>query len=83
VDEVIQSFFGLSFDGTKVAVAMPNGTTPNLKLTLTQWEEFCEDYGFEYIDTEDPRPSVRKLAQESVMSPPIGKPPNIVAIFLT
>jgi hypothetical protein len=77
VEAVIDRWFGLSFDGTKLAIAMPNGTTPNLKRTLTEWEEFCDEYAFEYIDTEDPRPSVRKLAQKSVINPPIGKPSKI------
>jgi hypothetical protein len=54
VDAVIDRWFGLSFEGSKLAVAMPNGSTPNLKKTEQEWEEFFQGFFFEYIDCENP-----------------------------
>ncbi len=43
---------GLSWDGVCLAVAMPQSTTPYLEKSDEEWEELCQEYGFEYVDFE-------------------------------
>jgi hypothetical protein len=75
VEAVIDRWFGLSFEGSKLAVAMPHGTTLNLKKTEQEWEEFCQEYFFEYIDSEDPLGEILPADTRNNSSPPpIGEP---------
>ncbi|TID18873.1 hypothetical protein E6O75_ATG05994 [Venturia nashicola] len=50
IADVIKKACGYSWDGTCLAVAMPQGITPHLQLDGEEWEDFCRELGFEYVD---------------------------------
>lgn len=50
IADVIKKACGYSWDGTCLAVGMPQGITPHFKLDDEGWEEFCRELGFEYVD---------------------------------
>jgi hypothetical protein len=52
VAEVAKEGCGYSWDGVCLAVAMPQSTTPYLEKSFDEWEEFCQEFGFEYVDFE-------------------------------
>ncbi|OWP02249.1 hypothetical protein B2J93_1037 [Marssonina coronariae] len=52
VSEVIKEGCGLMWDGVCLAVAMPQSTTPCLEKSGEEWEEVCQEYGFEFVDFE-------------------------------
>jgi hypothetical protein len=52
VAEVVKEGCGLSWDGVCLAVAMPQTTTPYLEKSFNEWEDICQDFGFEFIDFE-------------------------------
>lgn len=43
---------GYSWDGVALAVAMPQSTTPYLEMKDEEWEDVCQEFGFEYVDFE-------------------------------
>lgn len=43
---------GLGWDGVCLAVAMPQSTTPYLEKSFEEWEETCQEFGFEFVDFE-------------------------------
>lgn len=52
VAEVVKEGCGLMWDGACLAVGMPQSTTPYLEKTFDEWEELCQEYGFEFVDFE-------------------------------
>ena len=52
VGEVVKEGCGYSWDGVCLAVAMPQSTTPYLEKSFDEWEDFCQEFGFEFIDFE-------------------------------
>ncbi|TVY20178.1 Increased recombination centers protein 6 [Lachnellula arida] len=52
VAEVVKEGCGYSWDGACLAVAMPQSTTPFLEKSFEEWEELCQDHGFEFVDFE-------------------------------
>ena len=50
VAEVVREGCGYSWDGVCLAVAMPQSTTPYLEMGSQEWEDLCQDHGFEFID---------------------------------
>jgi hypothetical protein len=50
IAHVIKNACGYSWDGTCLAIGMPQGIKPHLQLDDEEWEEFCRDLGFEYVD---------------------------------
>lgn len=52
VAEVVKEGCGLSWDGVCLAVAMPQSTTPFLEKNFDEWEEICQEFGFEFVDFE-------------------------------
>ncbi|QDS77449.1 hypothetical protein FKW77_006857 [Venturia effusa] len=50
IADVIRKACGYSWDGTCLAVGMPQGITPHFQLDDEEWEEFCRELGFEYVD---------------------------------
>jgi hypothetical protein len=52
VAEVVKEGCGYSWDGVCLAVAMPQSTTPYLEKSFDEWEELCQEFGFEYVDFE-------------------------------
>jgi len=52
IANAIQKACGYSWDGTCLAIAMPQSLTPHLPLTHEEWEDMCREHGFEYIDSE-------------------------------
>jgi len=52
VAEVVKEGCGLMWDGVCLAVGMPQSTTPYLEKTFDEWEELCQEYGFEFVDFE-------------------------------
>ncbi|KAL5329154.1 hypothetical protein ACEPPN_002664 [Leptodophora sp. 'Broadleaf-Isolate-01'] len=52
VAEVVKEGCGLMWDGVCLAVGMPQSTTPYLEKSFDEWEELCQEYGFEYVDFE-------------------------------
>ncbi|PBP27977.1 alpha and gamma adaptin binding protein p34 [Diplocarpon rosae] len=52
VSEVVKEGCGLMWDGVCLAVAMPQSTTPYLEKSCEEWEEVCQEYGFEFVDFE-------------------------------
>ncbi|RAL59798.1 hypothetical protein DID88_000427 [Monilinia fructigena] len=43
---------GYTWDGVCLAVAMPQSTTPYLEKSFDEWEELCQEHGFEFVDFE-------------------------------
>ncbi|CZT40774.1 uncharacterized protein RSE6_00425 [Rhynchosporium secalis] len=52
VAEVVKEGCGLMWDGVCLAVGMPQSTTPYLEKSFDEWEELCQEYGFEFVDFE-------------------------------
>lgn len=52
VAEVVKEGCGFSWDGVCLAVAMPQSTTPYLEKSFDDWEDLCQEVGFEFIDFE-------------------------------
>lgn len=52
ISDVIERACGYSGDTVCLAVAMPQSTTPYLEKASDEWEELCNEYGFEYVDSE-------------------------------
>ncbi|KAF7900099.1 hypothetical protein EAF00_004435 [Botryotinia globosa] len=52
VAEVVKEGCGYTWDGVCLAVAMPQSTTPCLEKSFDEWEELCQEHGFEFIDFE-------------------------------
>ncbi|KAF7871959.1 uncharacterized protein EAF02_009064 [Botrytis sinoallii] len=52
VAEVVKEGCGYTWDGVCLAVAMPQSTTPYLEKSFDEWEELCQEHGFEFIDFE-------------------------------
>jgi hypothetical protein len=52
VAEVVKDGCGYSWDGVCLAVAMPQSSTPYVEKSFDEWEELCQDFGFEFVDFE-------------------------------
>ena len=52
VSEVVKEGCGYSWDGVCLAVAMPQSITPFLEKSLGDWEDLCQEFGFEFVDFE-------------------------------
>jgi hypothetical protein len=52
VSEVVKEGCGYSWDGVCLAVAMPQSTTPYLEKSFNDWEDLCQEFGFEFVDFE-------------------------------
>ncbi|KAL2075777.1 hypothetical protein VTL71DRAFT_720 [Oculimacula yallundae] len=52
VAEVVKEGCGLMWDGVCIAVGMPQSTTPYLEKSFEEWEELCQEFGFEFVDFE-------------------------------
>lgn len=52
VGEVVKEGCGLNWDGVCLAVAMPQSVTPFLEKIFDEWEEICQEFGFEFVDFE-------------------------------
>jgi hypothetical protein len=50
IQAVIEKAAGYGWDGTLLAVGMPQSTTPRLQMTFEEWDDVCGEYNFEYID---------------------------------
>lgn len=44
---------GYSWEGVCLAVSCKNSQTPLLALAKGEWEDICQDHGFEYVDLEE------------------------------
>lgn len=52
VAKVIEAACGFSDDQVRLAVAMPQSTTPYLEKSAEDWDDLCMEYGFEFVDSE-------------------------------
>lgn len=52
VAEVVKEGCGYTWDGVCLAVAMPQSTTPYLEKSFDEWEDLCQEHGFEFVDFE-------------------------------
>ncbi|EHL00389.1 putative Small nuclear ribonucleoprotein Sm D3 [Glarea lozoyensis 74030] len=52
VQEVVKEGCGYSWDGVCLAVGMKQSITPFLDISHEDWEDTCQDHGFEFIDFE-------------------------------
>lgn len=52
VAKVIEAACGYSDDQVRLAVAMPQSTTPYLDKSAEDWDDSCMEYGFEFVDSE-------------------------------
>lgn len=52
VAEVVKEGCGYAWDGVCLAIAMPQSTTPYLDKSFEEWEEICQESGFEFVDFE-------------------------------
>lgn len=52
IQNVVEKGCGASWDGICLAVAMPQSTTPHLEKSTDDWEDWCRESGFEYVDAE-------------------------------
>lgn len=43
---------GYAWDGVCLAVAMPQSIAPALEMGHEEWEEVCEGFGFEFVDSQ-------------------------------
>ncbi|KAF4631829.1 hypothetical protein G7Y89_g6301 [Cudoniella acicularis] len=53
VSEVVKEGCGYTWDGVCLAVAMPQSTTPYLEKSFEDYEDLCQDFGFEFVDFEN------------------------------
>lgn len=52
ISAVIERGGGYGWEGTRLAVATPQSTTPYLEKSFEEWDHLCGEYGFEYADLE-------------------------------
>lgn len=52
VGEVVKEGCGMAWDGICLAVAMPQSVKPYLEKSFGEWEELCQEFGFEFVDFE-------------------------------
>jgi hypothetical protein len=52
VKNVIERACGYAWDGSCLAVAMPQSQTPHLSKSFEEWEDLCREQGFEFVDAE-------------------------------
>ncbi|CCU81715.1 hypothetical protein BGHDH14_bgh06707 [Blumeria hordei DH14] len=52
VGEVVKQGCGLTWDGICLAIAMPQSNTPQLSKSFDDWEDVCQEFGFEFVDFE-------------------------------
>ncbi|QSZ37060.1 hypothetical protein DSL72_009152 [Monilinia vaccinii-corymbosi] len=52
VAEVVKEGCGYTWDGVCLAVAMPQSSTPYLEKSFEEWEDLCQELGFEFVDFE-------------------------------
>ena len=52
ISDVTERGGGYGWEGVKIAVAMPQSTTPYVEKNFEEWDELCGEYGFEYSDFE-------------------------------
>ena len=52
VADVVRDGCGYSWDGVCLAVGMQQTTTPYLDKSFEEWEDLCQDFGFEFVDLE-------------------------------
>lgn len=52
VQEVVREGCGYGWDGVCLAVVMPQSQTPWLEKSADDWEDLCQDAGFEFVDFE-------------------------------
>lgn len=52
VSEVVKEGCGMTWDGICLAVAMPQSAAPYLEKSFEEWEELCQEFGFEFVDFE-------------------------------
>lgn len=50
--EVLERHWGYGWEGTCLAVAMPNSVVPGLDKTGDEWEDLCREQVFEFVDFE-------------------------------
>jgi hypothetical protein len=50
IQTVIEKATGYGWDGTLLAVGMPQSITPRLQMGFEEWDDICRGFGFEYID---------------------------------
>jgi hypothetical protein len=53
VCEVVKEGCGMMWDGVCLAVAMPQSVTPYLEKSFDEWDELCQEFGFEFVDFEN------------------------------
>lgn len=52
ISDVVDQNGGYGWEGVRLAVAMPQSTTPYLQKEYEEWDGMCGEHGFEYIDFE-------------------------------
>jgi hypothetical protein len=52
IQNLIENVAGYAWDGTCLAVATTQSTTPYLDMSFDDWYDACAEYGFEFIDSE-------------------------------
>lgn len=52
VAKVVETACGYSDDQVRLAVAMPQSTTPYLEKSADDWDDLCMEHGFEFVDSE-------------------------------
>lgn len=52
ISEVVERGSGYDSESIRLAVAMPQFTTPYLDKSYEEWDEICGQHGFEYVDFE-------------------------------
>ena len=52
VAEVVKEGCGYAWDGVCLAIAMPQSSIPYLEKSFDDWEEMCQEFGFEFVDFE-------------------------------
>ncbi|KAI6245871.1 hypothetical protein HI914_05979 [Erysiphe necator] len=52
VGQVVKQGSGLVWGGVCLAVAMPQTVIPHLEKSYEDWEDLCQEFGFEFIDFE-------------------------------
>lgn len=52
VGEVVREGCGYRWEGVCLAVVMPTGTLPRLVMGEEEWEDVCQECGFEFVDFE-------------------------------
>ncbi|CAG8956406.1 hypothetical protein HYFRA_00003789 [Hymenoscyphus fraxineus] len=53
VGEVVREGCGYDWDGVVLAVACRQSQTPVLRMEKGEWEDLCQDAGFEFVDLEE------------------------------